>query len=84
MELQNHIRTCISKPISKELLLLEAEQIQGFLTETQKMSNKKCKKTKAMFFDIEVEPITTIAGNRVEQASTDSKEQDFRYLGSWT
>ena len=42
------------------------------------------KKTKGMFFNVDVEPITTIAGHKVEQALTESKEQDFKYLGSWT
>ena len=42
------------------------------------------KKTKGMFFNVDVEPITTIAGHKVEQALTESKVQDFKYLGSWT
>ena len=42
------------------------------------------KKTKSMFFNVDVEPLTTIAGHKVEQALTESKEQDFKYLGSWT
>ena len=42
------------------------------------------KKTKSMFFNVDVEPLTTIAGHKVEQTLTESKEQDFKYLGSWT
>ena len=33
---------------------------------------------------VDLEPITTIAENIMGQALTDSKEQDFKYLGSWT
>ena len=42
------------------------------------------KKTKSMFFNVDVEPLTTIAGHKVEQALTESKGEDFKYLGSWT
>ena len=42
------------------------------------------KKTKDMFFHVEIEPITTTAGHTVEQAITESKEQDFKQQGSWT
>ena len=37
-----------------------------------------------MFFNVEIELITTIARHKVEQALTESKEQDFKYLGSWS
>ena len=42
------------------------------------------KKAKGMFFNVDVEQITTIAGNIVGQALTDSKEQYFKYPGPWT
>ena len=37
-----------------------------------------------MFFNVDVELITTMAGHIVEQALMESKVQDFKYLGSWT
>ena len=43
------------------------------------------KKTKSMFFNAAIEVITTDEGNSVKQAITeDTKEQDFKYLGSWS
>ena len=37
-----------------------------------------------MFFNVDVEPISTIAGLEVEQTLNVFKEQSFKYLGSWT
>ena len=43
------------------------------------------KKTKSMFLNSVFEIITTAEGNSVKQALTeDTKEQDFKYLGSWS
>ena len=43
------------------------------------------KKTKSMFLNSVFEIITTAEGNVVKQALTeDTKEQDFKYLGSWS
>ena len=41
------------------------------------------KKTKAMFFNVECEPLQTLDGNAIQQALTESGDQDFKYLGSW-
>lgn len=43
-----------------------------------------CKKITGMFFNVDVELITTMTGHIVEQALMESKVQDFKYLGSWT
>ena len=43
------------------------------------------KKTKSMFFNAAIEIILTDEGSSVKQALTeDTKEQDFKYLGSWS
>ena len=41
------------------------------------------KKTKSMFYNAAVEDITTLDGEKVEQALLEDGEQDFKYLGSW-
>ena len=38
------------------------------------------KKTKSMFFNVDV---STVAGEVVKQSFTESGDQDFKYLGSW-
>lgn len=40
-------------------------------------------KTKAMFFNVVMEPLHTLNDNEIKQALTDSGDQDFKYLGSW-
>ena len=42
------------------------------------------KKTKGMVFNVDFEPIHTVAGKEVGQALTESGDQDFIYLGSWS
>ena len=42
------------------------------------------KKTKAMFFHLQTQTITSLEGQEIKQALTeDTKEQDFKYLGNW-
>lgn len=40
-------------------------------------------KTKAMFFNVVMEPLHILNDNEIKQALTDSGDQDFKYLGSW-
>ena len=40
-------------------------------------------KTKAMYFNVDIEQLFTIDGNAIGQALTASGDQDFKYLGSW-
>lgn len=40
-------------------------------------------KTKAMFFNVSVQPLFCRDGTEIKQALTDTGEQDFIYLGSW-
>ena len=40
-------------------------------------------KTKAMFFNVNVQPLFCRDGTEIKQALTDTGEQDFIYLGSW-
>ena len=42
------------------------------------------KKTKSMFFNVDVSLLSTVAGEIVKQSLTESGEQDFKYLGSWS
>ena len=42
------------------------------------------KKTKGMTFNVDFETIQTLNGKDVGQALTESGEQDFKYLGSWS
>ena len=37
-----------------------------------------------MFFNVEVSLLSTVAGEVVKQALTESGDQDFKYLGSWS
>ena len=41
-------------------------------------------KTKGMFFNIKFLPIFTTTGLEIRQALTESGDQDFKYLGSWS
>ena len=41
-------------------------------------------KTKGMFFNIEFTPMFTTTGHEIGQALTESGDQDFKYLGSWS
>ena len=48
-------------------------------------SYNKLKEEKTVFLNSVFEIITTTEGNSVKQALTeDTKEQDFKYLGSWS
>ena len=40
-------------------------------------------KTKAMYFNSDVQPLQSLDGTEIKQALTESGEQDFKYLGSW-
>ena len=40
------------------------------------------KKTKSMFFNVDVSLLSTVAGEEVKQSLTESEDQDFKYLGS--
>ena len=42
------------------------------------------KETKSMFFNVEVSLLSTVAGEIVKQSLTESGDQDFKYLGSWS
>ena len=42
------------------------------------------KKTKGMTFNVDFETIQNLNGKDVGQALTESGEQDFKYLGSWS
>ena len=64
------------------LLSTEIQQAKQLLHRVKPECDKlslvlKVKKTKDMFFNVGIEPITTIARNIVGQALNDSKEQDF-------
>ena len=71
------------------LLSNNIEQAKRLLNRVEKECLKiglrmNAKKTKSMFFNAAIEIITTDEGNSVKQALTeDTKEQDFKYLGSW-
>ena len=42
------------------------------------------KKTEAMYFNQEIEPIFTVDGTQIKQALTDCGDQDCKYLGCWS
>ena len=44
----------------------------------------KVKKTKSMVFNIDFSPLTTANGEEIGQALPESRDQDFKYLGSWS
>ena len=70
------------------LLSNEIEQARELLHQVEIECAKvglglNAKKTKSMYINTDVEPITTITGTDISQALTDSGDQDFQYLGAW-
>ena len=41
-------------------------------------------KTKAVFYNVEIEPMHTLDGIVIKQALTENGDQDFKYLGCWS
>jgi len=71
------------------LLSNEIEQARKLLHNVEEECGKvglgiNAKKTKGMVFNVDFEPIYTVAGKEVGQALTESGDQDFLYLGSWS
>ena len=70
------------------LLSDEIEQARNLLQSVQSECRKvglelNAAKTKAMFFNIDIDTIKTIEGTEIKQGLTANGEQDFKYLGSW-
>ena len=71
------------------LLSNEIEQARKLLHNVEKECGKvglgiNAKKTKGMVFNVYFQPIYIVAGKEVGQALTESGNQDFLYLGSWS
>ena len=71
------------------LISNEIQQAQSLLCQVELECKKvglglNVKKTKSMFFNVEVSLLSTVAGEIVKQALTESGDQDFKYLGSWS
>ena len=72
-----------------QMILYSYQSIFNRLHEVERQCKKvglklNAKKTKAMFFHLQTQPITSLEGQEVKQALTeDTKEQDFKYLGNW-
>ena len=71
------------------LISNEIQQAQSLLCQVELECQKvglglNVKKTKNMFFNVEVSLLSTVAGEVVKQALTESGDQDFKYLGSWS
>ena len=71
------------------LISNEIQQAQSLLCQVELECKKvglglNVKKTKSMFFNLEVSLLSTVAGEVVKQWLTESGDQDFKYLGSWS
>jgi hypothetical protein len=70
------------------LLSNEIDQARKLIHSVQSECRKvglelNAKKTKAMYYNTNIERIDTIDGTEIKQALTDTGDQDFKYLGSW-
>ena len=70
------------------LLSKEIEQARKLVASVQVECRKEglelnAKKTQAMFYNTDVAEIWTVDGTLIKKALTESKDQDFKYLGSW-
>ena len=63
---------------------VKKRHLPAVIRECKKVELKfNAKKTKAMFFHLQSQTITTLEGKEVKQALTeDTKEKDFKYLGN--